>query len=109
MTHFLVDSDGIIDYLNGVTTTVALLQKIDRVGDALCTCDVVPAEVDVSLTPLERVDKCIQGFLPAEELVRLGIPSEATSRSPRLSRWCLNLLSPTWYLQCGDWTRAFSV
>lgn len=53
MTRYLVDSDGVMDYLNGFAPTVALLQELYRQGDDLCTCDIVLAEVYSGLRPHE--------------------------------------------------------
>ena len=54
MTRYLVDSDGIIDYLNGFAPTVELLQRLNRQGDVPCSCDVVLAEVYAGLHPHEQ-------------------------------------------------------
>jgi predicted nucleic acid-binding protein len=54
MTRYLFDSDAIIDFLGGVPATVALFQRLERQGDALCTCDVVVAEVYAGLLPEDR-------------------------------------------------------
>jgi predicted nucleic acid-binding protein len=53
MTRYLVDTDGIIDYLNGFAPTVTLLRELYERGDELCTCDVVLAEVYAGLHPHE--------------------------------------------------------
>ncbi len=54
MTRYLVDSDGIIDYLNGFAPAVELLQRLNREGDIPCSCDVVLAEVYAGLHPDEQ-------------------------------------------------------
>ena len=54
MTRHLLDSDSVIDALNGVGETLALLQQLTQQENTLCTCDVVIAEVYTGLTPQER-------------------------------------------------------
>ena len=49
MTRHLLDSDSVFDVLHGVTATVALLQRLARQGDTLCTSDVVLGEVYAGL------------------------------------------------------------
>ena len=45
MTRYLIDADGVIDYLKGFQPTVEFIQRLDRRGDIPCTCDVVMGEV----------------------------------------------------------------
>lgn len=45
MTRYLIDSDGVIDYLKGFRPTVEFIQRLSRRGDIPCTCDVVMGEV----------------------------------------------------------------
>ena len=54
MGRYLLDTDAVIDYLNGVPSTVALIQTLYQQGDGLCTCDIVTAEVHAGLHPSER-------------------------------------------------------
>jgi predicted nucleic acid-binding protein len=53
MTRYLVDSDGVMDYLKGVAPTVSLLPDLFRQGDDLCSCDIILAEVYSGLHPDE--------------------------------------------------------
>jgi predicted nucleic acid-binding protein len=54
MTRHLLDSDAVIDFLNGFADTVALLQSLSAQGDTFCTDDVVLAEVASGFSPLEQ-------------------------------------------------------
>jgi predicted nucleic acid-binding protein len=54
MTWYLLDSDAVIDYLKGFPASVALIQQLDAQGDALCSCDVVVAEVYSGLDMSDR-------------------------------------------------------
>ncbi len=69
MAKYLLDTDALIDYLKGVSSSVALIQELHRRGDLLCACDVVIAEVYAGLRPGDRdkaqrlLEACY--FLPA--------------------------------------------
>jgi tRNA(fMet)-specific endonuclease VapC len=54
MTRHLLDSDTVIDALNGFAPTLALLQRLTRQGDTLCRCAIVTTEVYAGLSPAER-------------------------------------------------------
>lgn len=54
MTHHLLDSDTVIDALNGVTSTVAFLRELSARGDILCGSDVTLAEVYAGLHPQDQ-------------------------------------------------------
>ena len=54
MTRHLLDSDGIIDALNGHRPTLELVRGLTQQGDTLCSCDVVVAEVYAGLAHQER-------------------------------------------------------
>ena len=54
MKHYLLDSGVIINYLNGIPSTVELIQNLHQQGNILCTSDVVIAEVYATLTPHDR-------------------------------------------------------
>lgn len=54
MTRYLLDSDAVIDFLNGVATTADLIDTLYQQQDTLCTCDVVIAEVHAGLLPADR-------------------------------------------------------
>lgn len=54
MAHVLLDSDAIIDYVEGVPGSVSLIQSLDGQGDRLCTCDVIIAEIYSGLKPKDR-------------------------------------------------------
>lgn len=54
MARYLLDADALIDYFIGVSTTIELIADLYRQGDALCTCDVVIAELFSGLLPVER-------------------------------------------------------
>ncbi|MGH2601317.1 MAG: type II toxin-antitoxin system VapC family toxin [Dehalococcoidia bacterium] len=51
MTLHLLDTDAVIDFLHGVADSVALLQRLSRQRNRLCTCDIVIAEVFSGLMP----------------------------------------------------------
>jgi predicted nucleic acid-binding protein len=51
MGLYLLDTDAIIDYLNGVRASVAFVQELYENGNRLCTCDIVIAETNAGLTP----------------------------------------------------------
>ena len=53
MTRYLVDSDGLIDYLNGIQASMELLYRLDLQGDILCTCAVTLSEVYAGLDASE--------------------------------------------------------
>jgi tRNA(fMet)-specific endonuclease VapC len=53
MASILIDSDVLIDYLRGEPIIVTHLQQLDAVGDLLCTCDIVVAEVESGLSPTQ--------------------------------------------------------
>jgi predicted nucleic acid-binding protein len=46
---FLLDSDAIIDFLNGHPPTVSLIKELDSSGNTLCVCEVSMAEVYAGL------------------------------------------------------------
>jgi tRNA(fMet)-specific endonuclease VapC len=54
MTHYLLDTDSVIDYLAGQPDTIALLQDLNAQGETLCVCDVVVAEVYSGLLQRDR-------------------------------------------------------
>lgn len=54
MTAHLLDSEAVIDYLNGRSPAVELIQTLSRQGDDPCTCDVVIAEVYAGLRTADR-------------------------------------------------------
>lgn len=64
MTRYLLDSDAVIDFLNGVTATSDLIEMLYREQDDLCTCDIVIAEVFEGLIALDRAhgDKLLNSF-----------------------------------------------
>jgi len=45
VARYLVDTDVLVDYLNRLPAARSLLTRLVSDGDALCTCDVVLAEV----------------------------------------------------------------
>jgi tRNA(fMet)-specific endonuclease VapC len=73
MARYLLDSDCLIDYANGVAPTVSLIRSLFVIGDELCLCDVVVAEVWTGLTRREepQVAALIRPmtFLPASVAV----------------------------------------
>ena len=50
VARFLLDSDCLIDYLNGVPASVSLVRGLFNQGEQLCLCDVVIAEVWAGLS-----------------------------------------------------------
>jgi predicted nucleic acid-binding protein len=55
MSRVLLDTDAVIDYLQGIPDSIALIRQLREAGDSLCTCDVVIAEVLAGLLPKDRV------------------------------------------------------
>jgi predicted nucleic acid-binding protein len=56
---FLLDTDAIIDFLNGHPPTVSLLKELAAADDTLCVCDISIAEVYAGIgfdAPLESSD-----------------------------------------------------
>lgn len=45
MTLYLLDSNLVIDILRGNTTTLIVVERLDRAGNVFCVCDIVLAEV----------------------------------------------------------------
>src|SRR5574338_356157 len=45
MTLYLLDSNLVIDILSGNTTTLIVVERLDRAGNVFCVCDIVLAEV----------------------------------------------------------------
>lgn len=54
MPPYLLDSDSIIDYLKGFSSSVSFIAEIDRQGEVLATCDIVIAEVHAGLYERDR-------------------------------------------------------
>lgn len=54
MTRYLIDSDGVIDYLKGFQPTVEFIQRLSRRGDIPCTCDMVMGEVYGGVYPQDE-------------------------------------------------------
>jgi hypothetical protein len=54
MARYLLDTDAVIDYLFGISSSVALIQGLHDRGDTLCVCDIVIAEVYAGLRPEHR-------------------------------------------------------
>jgi predicted nucleic acid-binding protein len=97
MTRYLLDTDAIIDYLFGIQASVFLIQGLHEVGDTLCVCDIVVAEVYAGLLPRHRqvaeelLEACT--FLPTSATVarqagvwRYDFARRGRERSPRLIR-----------------------
>ncbi len=53
MAAFLLDSDAVIDYLQGMQPATQMIQDLYSRGDALCTSDVVVCEVYSGLSSTE--------------------------------------------------------
>jgi predicted nucleic acid-binding protein len=51
MALFLLDSDALIDFINGFEPTIFLLRSLLADGETLCSCDVVLTEVYAGLNP----------------------------------------------------------
>ncbi len=56
MTRYLLDSDAVIGFLNGVPSALRLVSELYQQGDTLCTCAVVMTEVYTGLKPIELRD-----------------------------------------------------
>lgn len=54
MTLHLLDTNLVIDVLGGDARTLHLVERLDRVGDVFCVCDIVLAEV---LTGVHECDR----------------------------------------------------
>lgn len=68
MTSILIDSDVLIDYVRGIPATITHLQQLQASGAILCTCDVVIAEVEAGLNPVQSAS----ARQLVDELVLLG-------------------------------------
>ncbi len=49
MTRYLLDTDGVIDYLKGFQPTITVIQDLNRRGDIPCVCAVVLGETYAGL------------------------------------------------------------
>lgn len=47
--RYLLDSDAVIDYINGMAPALALVQGLEEAQDVMCTCAVVVSEVYTGL------------------------------------------------------------
>ncbi|MGH2583744.1 MAG: type II toxin-antitoxin system VapC family toxin [Dehalococcoidia bacterium] len=54
MTRYLLDTDTIVDYLKGISSTIAVIQQLGQQGHQLYTCAVVECEVASGLGPQQR-------------------------------------------------------
>ena len=54
MTLLLLDTDAVIDILNGMHATQHFVDLLLTTGDTLCSCDVVVTEVLSGTRPVER-------------------------------------------------------
>ena len=75
MASYLLDSDAVIDYLNGKAASVSLVSTLYQQGNRLYVCDVVIAEVYSGLKPpdREKARKLVDGFdflLTSSEIAR---------------------------------------
>jgi predicted nucleic acid-binding protein len=50
MALTLIDSDVLIDFVRGLPGVASFIQQLQAGGDAMCTCDVVIAEVEAGLS-----------------------------------------------------------
>lgn len=64
MAYYLLDTDAVIDYLVGITDSVALIQDLNNRGESLCVSAVVVAEIHSSLKPedLDKADRLLGAF-----------------------------------------------
>lgn len=54
MTHYLLDTDAVIDYLHGIAATVVLLDGLLRGGHTLCGSVITIGEVHTGLYPHQQ-------------------------------------------------------
>lgn len=54
MTRYLIDSDGVIEYLKGFQPTIDFVQRLNGRGDIPCTCDIVMGEVYAGVHPRDE-------------------------------------------------------
>jgi predicted nucleic acid-binding protein len=54
MGLYLLDSDAVIDFLNGIPSSASLLHSLVQSGDYLAVCDIVIAEVFSGTHPQNR-------------------------------------------------------
>ena len=54
MKHYLLDTDTVINYLTGISSTVELIRNLHQQGKTLCTSAVVIAQVSAALHPDDR-------------------------------------------------------
>lgn len=64
MSRYLLDTDVVIDYLAGVSSSVRLIQELGERGDVLCTCGVVIAELFAGVHAADRpkVQRLVASF-----------------------------------------------
>lgn len=71
MAFYILDSNAIIDFLKGVESALAMIHRLNRRGDTLCSCGVVVTEVTAGLPPGNRpaADIFLDGltYLPTTE------------------------------------------
>jgi len=72
--QYLLDSDAVIDYINGVQRSVHFLEGFLTQGDGFCTCAVVVAEVFSGLMPerLTRGEQILESCLFLDETFEIG-------------------------------------
>jgi predicted nucleic acid-binding protein len=75
MGLYLLDSDAVIDYLNGIRSTVDLLKTLDDQGHVFCLCDIVIAEVVSGVHASDRNDaeERLRSFTFLESTVDIGL------------------------------------
>lgn len=54
MARRLLDSDAVIDFLYNIPGSIDLIERLFAAGDALCSCDIVLAEVYTGLHSHEQ-------------------------------------------------------
>lgn len=50
MALYLLDSDAVIDILNGISTTATIVDRLVADDHTLCTCDIVLTEIHTGLS-----------------------------------------------------------
>lgn len=54
MTRYLLDTDALIAYFNGIAPALELVRDLHLQGDVLCICSMVMAEMHSGFSPSQR-------------------------------------------------------
>ena len=82
MALTLIDSDVLIDFVRGLPGVAMYFQQLQAGGDAMCTCDIVIAEVEAGLSSTQS--SAAQPII--DNLVFLDRDASAARQAGRLIR-----------------------